>query len=109
MVFLKEDWVLKVESGFHGSSYVFKDAHIKFQAFHHKFAQSIAQMTENQLYWVKGQLWSIDSQTSEFFDKIQHFEVISSIDQMLITIPQEKHSNHQRGKIVKIRVLIEND
>ena len=62
--------VFKVSSGFHGSLYVFKNAHAKFHALHHKFAQSMTQMTKNQLYWTKSQLWSTYSQISRFLVNI---------------------------------------
>ena len=83
-----------------------KITHAKFQVLYLKFAQLIDQMVENQLYWVKSQLWSTYSQNSRFLTHINIFKSYLSIDQVLITIPQEKHSIHQKGKMVKIRVLI---
>ena len=80
-----------------------------FKSWNHNFAQPIDQMTKNQLYWVKNQLWSTYSQTSRFLTNINILKSYSSIYQAWITIPHEKCSNHQRGKMVKIRVLIEND
>ena len=61
------------------------------------------------MYWVKSQLWSTYSQTSRFLTNINILKSYASIDQVWITVPQEKCSNHQRGKMVKIRVFIEND
>ena len=84
---LKEDWVARVSFDFHGSSWVLNNAHVKFQALHHKFAQSMAQMIENQPYWVKSQLWSTYSQTSRFLDNINNLKKYPVFDQGLIMIP----------------------
>ena len=66
-----------------------KNVHAKFQALHHKFAQSIAQMIKNKMYWIKSQLWSTYSQTLIFLVNINILRSHSSFDQGLIMIPQE--------------------
>ena len=62
---------------------------------------------KNQLYWGKSQPWPIYSQTSWFLIHINILDSYVSFYQVWITIPQEMWSNHQKGKMVKIRVLIE--
>ena len=102
--YLEGNWASNASSEFHGSS---KNPHIKFQALHHKFAQSIAQMSKNQLYWVKSQLWSTYSQTARFLVNINILKVYSSFDQGFIMIHQEKLSNRQKSKVAKLGFLKE--
>ena len=54
--FHKEIWASNTSNDFYGSLQTSKNAHAKFQVLYLKIAQSIAQMTKNQLYWVKSQL-----------------------------------------------------
>ena len=105
--FHKGDWIYNATKDFHGSLWVSKNTHANFQVLDHNFAQSIDQMTENQLYWVKSQLWSTYSQNSIFFTNINILKYYASFYQLLITISQEKHLIYQKGKMVKIKVLTE--
>src|ERR1043165_5743739 len=90
-------------SDHHTSSYVSRDYHVKFQASQLKFAQSIAQMVENQLYWIKSQLWSTYSQTSSFLVNIKILRAHSSFDQGLIMI----HQGNSKVKVTKLGFLEE--
>ena len=96
--FFKGNWTSNASSGLHGVSYVSKYLHVKFQASQCKIAQSIAQMVNSRLCWVKSQLWSTYSQTSRFLVNINIFKSHSSFDQGLIMIHQENSKIHQKTK-----------
>ena len=87
---------------FHGSSYASNNPHVKFQALYHKFAQSVAQTSENQLYWTKSQIWSTYNQTSRFLVNILILKYYSSFDQGLIMIHQGFLTIHQNPKVAKL-------